>query len=67
MRSNFLKWIPSLGNRTICIEQANRLYIDDAAKKDANHPHTLIFKLLDYTDHQAILRGARALPVKVLL
>lgn len=59
---NLPKWIPSLRDRVICIERAQRLYSNVVTEKDANCTRTLIFKLLDYADHQTILKGARALP-----
>lgn len=48
-------WIPSLAGREIKIERAHRMY----AERADNRPRTLIFKLLDYADRQAILNGAR--------
>ncbi|KAL7390028.1 hypothetical protein ABVT39_013741 [Epinephelus coioides] len=59
LSTNLPKWIPSVGNRDICIERAHRLYSRVNSEKDANHPRTLIFKLLDYSDRQAVLKGAR--------
>lgn len=61
--TNLPKWIPSLQGRTIRIERAHRLYSGETTT-NSNRPRTLIFKLLDYTDRQAILKGARAQPVK---
>lgn len=61
--TNLPKWIPSLLGRTIRIERAHRLYSAETTT-NSNRPRTLIFKLLDYTDRQAILKGARAHPAK---
>uniref|UniRef100_A0A3B1JG20 L1 transposable element RRM domain-containing protein n=1 Tax=Astyanax mexicanus TaxID=7994 RepID=A0A3B1JG20_ASTMX len=61
LRANLSKWIPSLAGREIKIERAHRIY----SGKNTTHPRTVVFKLLDYTDRQAILKGARAAsPVK---
>lgn len=61
LKANLPKWIPSIANREIKIERAHRIYSD----KQSKPPRTVIFKLLDYTDRQAILNGARAAyPVK---
>ncbi len=61
LKANLPKWIPSIANREIKIERAHRIYSDKQSKR----PRTVIFKLLDYTDRQAILKGARAAyPVK---
>lgn len=53
-------------NRNIRIERAHQLHSNVTTEKDVNRPCTLIFKLLVglYSDHQAILKGARARPVK---
>lgn len=56
------KWIPSLKDRNIRIERAHRVY---SPKQEENaRPRTLIFKLLDYADRQAILKGARQQRIK---
>uniref|UniRef100_A0A9J7ZM48 LINE-1 type transposase domain-containing 1 n=1 Tax=Cyprinus carpio carpio TaxID=630221 RepID=A0A9J7ZM48_CYPCA len=56
-------WIPSLAGREIKIERAHRLY--NRRETEASRSRTFIFKLLDYGDRQAILKGAReAYPVK---
>ncbi|KAL2095410.1 hypothetical protein ACEWY4_010129 [Coilia grayii] len=56
------KWIPSLKGRHICIERAHRVY---SPKQEQNtRPRTLIFRLLDYGDRQAILKGARLQQIK---
>ncbi len=61
LKANLPKWIPSIATREIKIERAHRIYSDKQSKR----PRTVIFKLLDYTDRQAILKGARAVyPVK---
>ncbi len=61
LKANLPKWIPSIVNREIKIERAHRIYSDKQSKR----PRMVIFKLLDYTDRQAILKGARAAyPVK---
>ncbi|KAL2086011.1 hypothetical protein ACEWY4_019331 [Coilia grayii] len=69
LKANLPIWIPSLADRDIKIERAHRLYTDKATSNNAQsntaRPRTIIFKLLDYTDRQAILSGARAVyPVK---
>ncbi len=61
LKANLPKWIPSIATREIKIERAHRIYSDKQSKR----PCTVIFKLLDYTDRQAVLKGARAAyPVK---
>ncbi len=61
LKANLPKWIPSIADREIKIECAHRIYSDKKSKR----PQTVIFKLLDYTDRQTILKGARAAyPVK---
>lgn len=56
-------WIPSLAGREIKIERAHRLYNRRETKSSCFR--TLIFKLLDYADRQAILKGAKeAYPVR---
>lgn len=56
-------WIPSLAGREIKIERAHRLY--NRRETETSRSRTLILKLLDYADRQAILKGAReAYPVK---
>lgn len=52
------KWIPSLGTEPVQIERAHRIY--HSMPNKANRPQTLIFKVLNYQDRQAILQGARA-------
>ena len=64
LRSSLPKWIPSLRGRDIRIERAHRLYSRVNSGKDTNRPRTLIFKLLDYCDRQAVLKGSRAQQVK---
>lgn len=58
LKANLPRWIPSLAGRDIKIERAHRIY----SGKNNNRPRTVIFKLLDYTDRQALLKGARAAP-----
>lgn len=63
LKANLPTWIPSVADRDIKIERAHRLYAD--RNSNVSRPRTIIFKLLDYTDRQAILNGARAVyPVK---
>lgn len=63
LKANLSTWIPSVANRDIKIERAHRLYAD--RNTNVSRPRTIIFKLLDYSDRQAILNGARAVfPVK---
>ncbi|MGH0125876.1 UNVERIFIED_CONTAM: hypothetical protein FKN15_021763 [Acipenser sinensis] len=50
-------WLPNLSNRNIEIMRAHRIYNDRS--KASDRPRTLIFNLLRYTDHQAILQAAR--------
>ncbi|RXN06620.1 GTPase IMAP family member 8-like protein [Labeo rohita] len=52
LKANLPKWIPSIANREIKIERAHRIYSD----KPSNRPRTVMFKLLDYTERQAILK-----------
>lgn len=50
-------WIPSLGRsrgHPVEIDRAHRIYSNNNSK-----PQTMIFRLLRYTDRQAILEGAR--------
>lgn len=58
LRDMLPKWIPSLGPDPIQIERAHRIY--HSTSKKSNSPQTLIFKVLNYQDRQAILQGARA-------
>lgn len=51
------KWIPSLGTKVVQIERAHRIYSN--SPKKPNSSQTLIFKVLNYQDRQAILQGAR--------
>lgn len=45
--------------------EQNRTCTSHLFRQASNRPRTIIFKLLDYTDRQAILKGARAVyPVK---
>lgn len=63
LKANLPNWIPAVAGRDIKIERAHRLYSDKPS--NASRPRTIIFKLLDYTDRQAILSGARAVhPIK---
>ncbi|ROJ30506.1 LINE-1 retrotransposable element ORF1 protein [Anabarilius grahami] len=56
-------WIPSLAGREIKIERAHPLY--NRRETETSRSRPLIFKLLDYADRQAILKGAReTYPVK---
>lgn len=57
LKTHLPRWIPSLAGREIRIERAHRLYNTDGKRN--NRSRTLIFKLLDYADRQAILKGAR--------
>lgn len=57
LKKNLAKWIPALMGQDIRIERAHRVYGDKS-----DRPRTIIFKLLDYNDRQAILSGARAVP-----
>lgn len=50
------KWIPSLGNRAVEIERAHRIYSPHAK---GNIPQTMIVRLLQHGDRNAILNGAR--------
>lgn len=50
------KWIPSLGNRTVEIERAHRIY---APHTKGNIPQTMILRLLRHRNRSAILNGAR--------
>lgn len=50
------KWIPSLGNRTVELERAHRIYVLHAK---GNIPQTMILRLLRHGDRNAILNGAR--------
>lgn len=50
------KWIPLLANRPIEIERAHRIY---GQQRSPETGCTMIFKVLRYQDHQAILEGAR--------
>lgn len=56
LKANLPLWIPSLKGREIKIERAHRMY---ANERSDDRPRTFIFKLLDYSDRQAILDGAR--------
>ncbi len=62
LKTNQPKWIPSIVDREIKIERTHCIYSD----KQSKSPRTVIFKLLDYTDKKAILKGAKAAyPVKL--
>lgn len=50
------KWIPLLANRPIEIKRAHRIY---GQQRSLETGRTMIFKVLRYQDHQAILEGAR--------
>ncbi len=56
-------WRPSLAVREIKIERAHRLY--NKRGTESSRSRTLIFKLLDYADRQAILKGAREIHIPV--
>lgn len=47
-------WIPRLGSDPLEIDRAHRVFSNSTAR-----PRTMIFRLLRYTDRQAILEGAR--------
>lgn len=47
-------WIPQLGSEPLEIDRAHRIFSNSTAR-----PRTMIFRLLRYTDRQAILEGAR--------
>ncbi|MGH0133447.1 UNVERIFIED_CONTAM: hypothetical protein FKN15_008459 [Acipenser sinensis] len=52
------RWIPGLPSTTLIeIDRAHRVY--SGAPSGSHKPCTLLFKLLRYTDQQAILQGAR--------
>lgn len=57
------KWFPTLGDIQIKIMRAHRIYNDNARNRGANH--TLIFNVLCYPTHQAILRAARKDPLSI--
>lgn len=59
LKESLPKWIPALMGQDIKIERAHRVYAD---RSNNNRPRTVIFKLLDFNDRQAILNGARAVP-----
>lgn len=57
------KWILALKDRETAIERAHRVYSRE--QDGSSRPCMAIFKLLNYVDRQAILKGARAAyPVK---
>lgn len=62
LKAHLPEWIPALKDRDIAIERAHRVY---SREQNSSRPRTIIFKLLNYVDRQAILKGARAAyPVK---
>lgn len=63
LKARLPEWIPALKDREIAIERAHRVYARE--QNGSSRPRTVIFKLLNYVDRQAILKGARAAyPVK---
>ncbi len=64
LRINLCKWIPSLKDHNIEIDQAHRVY---DGRKNSDRPRTLIFRVLRWHDRLEILKGARqAYPVKCM-
>lgn len=54
------KWIPTLGSTQggrVEIDRAHRIFSNNS--NNTSRPRTMIFRLLRYTDRQAVLEGAR--------